>query len=262
MTGNAQSQLTKRAIELGRDLGKNALAALFPNDFEVYLCSLELVDSQDNVIDFFTFPVSPESISKIEPKKTQIRQTAGGTTVLTSTVYVPEEINIKGNFGRNFKILLNIGREGTSLSGAAFSLSGGKYALNQIIGKETSSMKVPAFDLGVKTGFGCIRMLKGIISKSNGVDKLGLPFKLYFYNLAFGESYLVTIPPAGITFSQNMAKNMIWEYNLNMTAIAPLESVIGESKARRSSAKILCTSSAIQKSMSAASKTVSDILNM
>lgn len=261
MANNAQGQLVERALALGRNLGKNALAALYPNDFEVYLCSLELVDSQGNTIDFFTFPISPESISKTEPKKTQIRQTAGGTTVLTSTVFVPEEINIKGNFGRNFKILLNIGREGTSLSGAAFSLSNGKYALNQILGKETSSLKAPAFELGVKTGYGCIRMLKGIISKSNGVDKLGLPFKLYFYNLAFGESYLVTIPPAGVTFSQNMTKNMIWEYNLNMTAIAPLETVIGEGKVK-SSVKLLCTSSAIQKSMAAVSKTVSDILNV
>lgn len=253
---SATSQIVQRSIGLIRSIGKSALSALYPNDFEVYICSLELVNSKGDTIDFFTFPISPESISKTEPKKTQIRQTAGGTTVLTSTVYVPEEINIRGNFGRNFKILLSLG---TSLSGAAFSLSAGKYALSQIMGKNTSALKTPPFDLGIKSGFGCIRMLKGIISKSNGVDENGLPFNLYFYNLAFGESYLVTIPPSGITFSQNMAKNMIWEYNLNMTAIAPLEAVIGTTAAKSSIRKLLAAD-AIQKGISAVADTVSNII--
>lgn len=259
---NASAQIAiQTASNLIQKIGRSALAALYPNDFEVYICSLELVDSQGNTIDFFTFPVSPESISKTEPKKTQIKQTAGGTTVLTSTVYVPEEISIRGNFGRTFKILLDIGTSGTSLSGAAFSLSAAKYALYQIQGKDTSSIKNSSFDLGVKTGFGCIKMLKGIISKSNGVDSLGLPFRLYFYNLAFGESYLVTIPPAGITFSQNMSKNMIWEYNLNMTAIAPLEAVLGEGKSK-TAIKKMCAAGTIQKSINDLAKTVAGALGL
>lgn len=86
-------------------------------------------------------------------------------------------------------------------------------------------MKTPDFDISVKTGFGASRILKAIISKSNGVDNDGKPFRLYFYNMAFGENYLVTIPPSGAEFSMNLQKNMIWEYNINMTVIAPLEAV-------------------------------------
>ena len=48
---------------------------------------------------------------------------------------------------------------------------------------------------------------------------------MFFYNLALGESYLVVVPPNGITFSQNEQRNMVWDYTLNMIAVAPLESV-------------------------------------
>lgn len=241
--------IKQRAVNLAQTVGRSALATLYPNDFEVYFCALELTDSQGQTIDTFTFPINPESISKTEPKKTTILYTAGGTTVLTSPVYVPKEINIKGNFGRTFKILINT-NDGFSLNGSAFSISAGKYALHQIQGKDTSSLTAPAFDVNVKTGFGCIKILQAIIDKSNGVDELGLPLRLYFYNLALGESYLVTIPPSGISFSQNLQKNMIWDYSLNMTVIAPLEAVttVGGNNIKSSLISI-CSTSAIQKSV-------------
>ncbi len=48
---------------------------------------------------------------------------------------------------------------------------------------------------------------------------------LYFYNMALGESYLVSIPPSGAQFSQDLSKNMMWNYNITMIAMAPLEAV-------------------------------------
>lgn len=239
----------QKSTDLLQTVGRSAMATLYPNEFEVYFCALELTDSQGQTIDTFTFPINPENISKTEPKKTSIIYTAGGTTVLTSPVFIPKEINIKGNFGRAFKILLNT-NDGFSLNGSAFSLSAGKYALYQIQGKDTSSLTAPAFDVNVKTGFGCIKILQAIIDKSNGVDELGLPLRLYFYNLALGESYLVTVPPSGIVFNQSLQKNMIWEYTLNMTVIAPLEAVtvVGGNNIKSSLISI-CASSAIQKSV-------------
>ena len=68
-------------------------------------------------------------------------------------------------------------------------------------------------------------MLQAIVSKSVGLDDYGKPYRLYFYNMALGESYLVFIPPSGIQFSQDVTKNMIWNYSLTMTILAPLESV-------------------------------------
>ena len=78
------------------------------------------------------------------------------------------------------------------------------------------------------------------------MDELGFPMKLYFYNMALGESYLVTIPPRGVTFSQNVSKNMIWEYSLEMTGIAPLEAV-SATKGAKSSLVSMCSSNVIQK---------------
>ncbi len=53
---------------------------------------------------------------------------------------------------------------------------------------------------------------------------------LYFYNMALGESYLVTIPPSGFSCSQNKEKNMIWEYSFTLTTLAPLTSLKNKSK--------------------------------
>ncbi len=105
-------------------------------------------------------------------------------------------------------------------------------------GKSTNSLKSASFDPSVKNGYGCTKILQAIISKSNGVDKDGLPFRLYFYNMALGESYLVVVPPTGLVLNQSLQRNMIWEYSLTMTAIAPLEAVAGEQKAKTALTKL------------------------
>lgn len=256
---NIASAAIKTAAGIIETAGRAILASQFPNDFEVYLCTLELADSQGNTIDFFTFPINPNNITKTDPKRETIRNTAGGITVMSTPTFTPQEINIRGDFGRTFKILLSIGGGMSSVTGAGYSLSAGKYSLTSISGKNTFGLQTPAFDAGIKTGFGCIKMLQGIISKSNGVDKTGLPLRLYFYNLALGESYLVVIPPSGITFSQNLNKNMIWEYNLTMTAIAPLDAVAGSAKAKTALTKI-CAAGAIQKGVNDLAASIANIL--
>ena len=209
-----------------KDIGIEAVSQLYPNDFEVYMVALELVDSEDNTIDYLTFPIMPESISKVEPTRTNIKKSMSGVTVLTNPSFTPQEITIKGNFGRNFKIIL-----GDNSSNSEFSTNAGKYDLYSILDqKVVSLMSLGEFNVGVKTGYGLIKILKAMISKSIGVDKKGLPFKLYFYNMALGESYLVAIPPSGAQFSQDISKNMIWEYNITMTVLAPLEAVSSKKK--------------------------------
>lgn len=256
--GQTSSAVISKATEMIGTIGKAGLAAAFPNDFEVYLCALELADSENNTIDFFTFPINPNSISKTDAKRETVRNTAGGITVLSSPTFVPQEINIRGDFGRTFKILLSVSGGSNSLLGSAFSLAAGKYSLTDITGKGTSGLKAPEFDPGIKTGFGCVKMMQAIISKSNGVDKSGLPFKLFFYNMALGESYLVVVPPAGLNLSQNLQRNMIWEYNLSMTAIAPLESV-KSGKTKTSLTKILAAG-AIQKGVNDLAATIAGLL--
>lgn len=246
--------IQQQALNMLGNVGRSALATMFPNDFEVYLCSLELTDSQGKTIDFFTFPIMPDSIQKTELKRTTVRNTAGGITTLSSPIYAPSEISIRGNFGRCFKILLS---DKESISGVAFSVSNGVYDLYQL-GSKSSGMKMPDFNISVKTGYGATRILKAIISKSNGVDNEGKPFRLYFYNMAFGENYLVTIPPSGSTFSMNLQKNMIWEYNINMTVVAPLEAV--KNSPSESSMVKKVASSTIQKSVNDLATYVAGIL--
>lgn len=213
--------IQEKAMDMIQTVGRATLSTLYPNDFEFYMCALELATAEGSTIDYFTFPITPSSITKTDNKRTSIQNTAGGIVALTSPTFVPQDISIRGTFGRIFKILINTESSG---AGVAFSLSNGIRTLQQIT-KKAVTMKTPAFDASVKTGYGALKILQSIISKSNGVDNNGKPFRLFFYNLALGESYLVVVPPNGITFSQNEQRNMIWDYNLNMIAVAPLDSV-------------------------------------
>lgn len=242
--------------EVGR-LGKSLLHTLYPHDFEVYMMALELTDSNGNTIDYLSFPVMPDSVQKTELKRTNIKQTSGGVTVLTSTSFTPEEIVIKGNFGRAFKI--NLGKS-ASATGVAFSTQAGKYSLHDLgeKGKMRMSLRTPFFNAGIKTGYGATKVLQAIVSKSNGVDHTGRPFRLYFYNMALGESYLVAVPPSGLQLNMSSDKNMIWEYTLNLTTIAPL-SLSFAKKGKTSLSSILATST-VQNALNKLGSNISNTL--
>lgn len=217
---------------LVKNIGARAVAAMYPNDFEWYMVALELTDSEDNTIDYMAFPITPDSIAKTEPTRTNIKKSLSGITVLTNPSFTPQEINIKGSFGRNFKILLNIANP-ISMKGSAFSTTAGKYDLYSIKkGASFLTLRNPSFDLGVKTGYGVMKIIKAMLSKSVGLGPDGKPLRLYFYNMALGESYLVVIPPSGAQFTQDVSKNMIWNYNITMIAVAPLELVANKKNAK------------------------------
>lgn len=246
-----------RLKEMVSTLGRAAVSSQFPNDFEVYLCSLELATAAGQTIDFLTFPIMPSSIQINLNKRTTLKNTAGGIVALTSPIFTPSDITLSGNFGKYFKILIGDSDKGSA--GVAFSTSNGIYDITQLGQKKTAlTLKTPAFDVGVKTGYGAIRILQAMISKSNGVDADGKPFQLFFYNMAFGESYLVTIPPQAASFRQNEQKNMIWEYTINMNVVAPLEAVKSAS-GKTSMIKSLLFST-IQKSVNDLASYVSSVL--
>lgn len=232
--------VNRRYVNLVQSMGQAALAGLSPHDFEYYMIALELTDGSGRTIDYFSFPVLPSSIQKTEPKRTNIKQSSTGITVLSSTAFVPQEITIKGNFGKFFKLILStktpIG------SAVAYSTSRGVYDLYQAKSKSLI-VDFPNFDVGVKSGYGAMNLLRAIIAKSNGVDDQGLPFRLYFYNMALGESYLVTVPSGGLTLNtDNENSNMIWNYNLTLTALAPLSLVLDQESSKGSLKRSLKTS--------------------
>ena len=231
-----------RYKELIRTIGKGTLSAIYPNDFEFYLCAFELVEDT-KTIDYFVFPIQPSSIQKTEPTRTNIKTSMSGITVLKNSSIIPQELNLKGNFGRNFKIL--------TMQGVAFS--------NNFERSEGLKISTPIFSVGVKTGYGAIKILQKILNESNNISVTGKSRQLYFYNMALGENYLVTTTPNGNTYNQSQEMNMIWQYNINLSILAPLSEVAGTDDKLSKNTKTL-SKGVIQKSVNIVAKEVSQFL--
>jgi len=215
--------------------GRTGMNAKYPNEFEVYMVALELVDGdKGDTLEYFSFPVMPFQIQKNEPTRTNIKKSASGITVISNDSFVPQEVTIKGDFGRGFKMILNPVTE--AAEGVAF-----KGFLS-----ETDS-KNATFSSDVKTGFGAIKILQNIINKSNKLSKSGKPNRLYLYNMALSESYIVAVPQSGLILTQTIGKNMIWEYSLTLTVLAPLDKI--KTNIRESSAQVLLYPSTIENQM-------------
>lgn len=250
----ANRAIIDRFNSLNVTIGEAGLNAAFPVDFEYYFTALELVDSLGNTIDYLAFPVQPSSITKVMPKRTNIKKSSSGITVIRSNSFVPEMITIKGNFGRSFKLLVSPDKYE---QGSIFSVTSGVYTLQD--GNVNSlSINYPIFNVGVKTGYGCTKILQAIISKSSSVDRNGRPFRLLFYNLGLGESYLVEVPPNGLTLMQDESMNMIWTYSLELTVLAPIQLV--SAGVSPSSSRTLLTTSVIQNAFSTLRGDISNLL--
>lgn len=208
-------QLVKdKQSSLRKTLGSEVMASLFPNDFEVYISALELVDSNEKTADYFLFPLNPTNISESENQILSIKKTAGGISTLSTEMFMPTIINLVGDFGRKFKIL--IGRNIVNFKAFNFS-----EALN--------NDNTKTFNNAIKTGYGCIKVLEKIIKKSNRLDNDGKPYFLYLYNLSFGKTYLVKCIGQP-TFSCNIEKNMIWNYNVQFQTLAELGQIKGKNE--------------------------------
>lgn len=193
------------AFERFRSIGRTNANVLFPNDFEMYFTAFELVNSNDQTVDYFAFPLNPEQIQEIVTEITNIKKTNSGITTLSNSTFIPVQITIKGDFGRKFRAL--VGRN-VEVFSAFFK---GEFS------------KIKEFDGAVKTGYGCIKVIDQIFKKAKRLDDNNLPHTLYFYNLSLGNSYVVKLNT--IAFSQSMERNMVWGYNLTMTAVADLKQI-------------------------------------
>lgn len=215
------STATNKLLSLVGEIGMKAVASLYPNDFDYYMCALELTTSDKGTIDYLAFPVNPDSISKVMPNRNNVKRSLGAVTVLSNPVFTPQEITISGSFGRGFKIIT---AKETDPLVSDMSVNSGKYSLYSINQKKSPlAFSLGVFNVSVKTGYGLIKILEAMVDKSVGLDKKGKPCKLYFYNMALGESYLVTVAPGGLQLSQDLGKNMIWNYTLTMQIVSPLE---------------------------------------
>jgi hypothetical protein len=186
------------------ELGKAGLNALFPNDFEFYLCAFELRDSKDKLISLFIFPVNPELIKEREPNSVNIMKTFNGVTTISNPTFVPISISISGTFGRKMRILLTSGE--VSDSTVFFD----------------TEMLTPSFNPSIKTGYGTLQLMRKLLRKSKSIDKkTGLPYKLYFLNYALNSAYMVEFNE--MSYDMTIQKNAIWYYTIQMTAISELK---------------------------------------
>lgn len=225
----ASNYIVKKLANELSTYGRGILSVLYPNEIESYLMALELTNSLGETLQYFVFPVMPSSIQKTEQNRTNVKKSSSGTTVLMSSSHAPAEISIKGDFGRSFKLLTN-------------PTGGYSYGMQLSIGKDKLDINVPEFDPSVKSGFGCIKILQNMVTQCGKLDQFSRPNRLYFYNMALGESYLVTVLPGGLTLSQTYEKNMIWSYNLSFQVLANLEDLKSSEDVQRSLQSVLAAS--------------------
>lgn len=195
-------------------IGKAGLNALYPDEFELYVCALELTDMEGTTLKYFIFPVMPSNLEENQPEIVNIKKTAAGVTILKTPTFVPVDISLSGTFGRKFKVLL-----GTNYVDfiQSFQTSQGTLSANSIV-----SGVAQVFDDRVKTGYGCLKILEEIISDAKTVDSSG-GRRLIFYNPAFGTSYVVQ--PMNFKISMSQDTNMMHQYSLSMKGVAPLSAI-------------------------------------
>jgi|JI9StandDraft_1071089.scaffolds.fasta_scaffold00268_44 hypothetical protein len=215
------------------NLGRATLSALFPKDIENYMIALELINSKGNTVDYFAWPILPDELRETDNAITNIRKTMSAINVLKNPSFNSRQISIRGDFGRRFKLLL--GAEQVTFAGFGFSLKNGKFNISP---PKFLQNPVPQFSTIAKTGYGCVKVLEAMKEKSKQLDENGKPYVLFLYNPILGNNYQVEFA----TFSQSQDKshyNMFPSYNIQLTAVAPLDSILSRRNNLKSAIKNL-----------------------
>lgn len=243
--------------QIGISAAQSALSLSFPNDFEYYMVALELVDFNGNTIDYFVFPINPSTYNQDEPSITNIRKTMGGVSAVGNSSFVPIPIRMAGNFGRKFKVLVG-SSDNVTPSVAQYSTTNGVFSKEGFIQNTSGKFIKTVSNTRVKTGYGATKILQAICDKSRG-DLGGKPNQLYMYNPAFNANFLVKVN--NVSFSQSsQGGNFIWNYELSMTAIAPLEVVIGSADVKKTLSGTL-VKGFVQSSANLVLRSANNILN-
>jgi len=229
-------------FDLLKNVGRATANAMFPNDFEYYVVALELVGyinkngNNKSTSELFVFPIMPDRITEEKVNLVNIKKTIGGVTTLKNNTFIPKNISLNGTFGRTLKFLTNRGNV-IDLDAVHFS----------------------EFNTKLKTGYGCLKILESICEKSRQLDDSNKPFKLFFYNPALGNSYLVEVE--NLTLPQTKEQNMMWNYNLKLKAIAPIKSILSVKEIRGALANITNTS-VIDKTIKTFTKNITNIIGV
>lgn len=207
-------QILNDAIGAAEKLGMAGLHALAPDNYEYYMCSLELLDVYKNREGFLTFPVMPNSVSESRaPIQTQTKTKNGIVTIFNDS-FAPINISINGTFGRKLRLVSGV-----------VEPSGSKWQqfLNGTVG---NASWLPT---NVKTGYGLMKLMEKILDKANETDANGNPYILIYNNYSFNSSYVVDV--VNRSFNQGVENNMIWYYSVQLKAVAPSTAIRTTSQA-------------------------------
>lgn len=203
-----ERQILNDAIGSAEKLGMAGLHILSPDNYEYYMCSLELLDVYKNREGFLTFPVMPNNISESRtPIQTQTKTKNGIVTIFNDS-FAPINISINGTFGRKLRLVSGISEP-----------KGSKWQqfLNGTVG---NASWLPN---GVKTGYGLIKLMEKILDKANETDSNGNPYILVYNNYSFNSSYVVDV--VNRNFTQGVENNMVWYYSVQLKAVAPSSAI-------------------------------------
>ena len=204
---DAASSLVDGAIQYG----KAALHAAAPDSYEYYLCSLELMNSQGEQEGFISFMVMPENISETYQPILNTIRTFGGYVTNLNPNFIPVDIQLSGTFGRKWRLSGNL-KDPTKTNKNLFNLSVGKLSIN------------PG---SVISGYGLTKVMQHILQSASKVGGLAThsvdvdnpkPYFLIYNNYALNTSYVVEV--INYNFQQSMATNMMWNYNIQLRAVA------------------------------------------
>jgi hypothetical protein len=209
--GSSLTSVYQNTLSVVSTMGKAALHALVPDDFEYYMCALELIDSQGNTRAYMNFPVMPNNIMENKTQIATITKTNNGVVTQFNSSFNPRDISIQGTFGRKLRLV------------------SGTYAPEDDRGISLFSVGVPAIDMftaqkvDVRTGYGLVKILQKIVQRSQQLDFYYKPYVLVFYNYALNTHYIVEVMQD--SYSQSMENNCLWYYSLEMKAVAPADLV-------------------------------------
>ena len=192
------STITKSITQFGRAV----LAAQYPDEFEYYGLQFELQNSKGVVKDTIFFPVMPNQISESEVNLVNVKKSSTAVISLINTTFAIKQISIGGTFGRKARILI---------------IDTPKR--NQ---SPTQHATATQFSAKIKTGYGVLKLIEKMIAKSLSADEYGQPHFLFIYNFSLGNNYLVEVSDK--SFNMSLENNMMWNYQINMKAIATAES--------------------------------------
>lgn len=215
-----ENAIRNRTILLER-VGKSVLNMKYPKEFELYVIALELIDGEGNTLRYFIFPVNPSSLDEMNQNIINVKKTLTGITSLRNPTFNPLDINLSGTFGRKFRVLL-----GTDYVNFISSFTTTPGTLGGEANSTTISQGInQLFDERVKTGFGCLNILKDILREAVQTDVRG-PKSLILHNLPFGTAYVVE--PMSDKISMSQESNMVHNYSVSLKAIAPLDAFLGD----------------------------------